>query len=410
MTTATLTGAISERVSDFAELTLPKPSQVGVGVVDMAGRSVEALEQAMLETKRAVDETVPAVVRFVGSFVLPEILNHQVSRVAALATKVGTTVATTGSNAALNVATFGAPTWLKAARNTLATSNEMTQAEWGSSAMFLARCVAESTATPVIKDNLIRYIEERQELDRALTRHDEESSEVAELRARISRHEQELRGYQDFGRIKQVIDQGLEYVRENFDQTVTLAEKMADRILKRAENYYQDRLGSFGGKIEGSYKSMSSDAERLEARNELRDRIAVRLKEVFANELGSRDVTRKLQGIRSELLESFGAYREGVTALSYVALGAAYYTGGLGVLVNEALEYAGGVKDATLSYAGELFSSAWNNTTGWIYDHTLGALADGLSSFSEVVSKELAHFWDVITPDMPEFLKRRLGF
>lgn len=410
MTTATLAGAITEKARDFAELTLPKPAQVAVGVVDAAGRTVEAFEQAMHETKSALDETVPAVVRFVGSFVLPEILNYQVSRVATLATKIGTTVATTGGNAMLNVATFGAPTWLKAARNALATSNEMTQTEWDSSSMFLARCIAESTMTPVVKDNLIRYISDRQELDRAIARHGEESSEVVELRARIAQDEMNLGTYRDFARVKAVIDQGLGYVKENFDQIVILAEKMADAILKRAETYYQDRLGGFGGIIEGSYKNMGSDAERLEARNELRDRIAVRLKEVFANELGSRDVTRKLQGVRSELLESFGAYREGVAALSYVALGAAYYTGGLGVLVNEALEYAGGVKDAALSYAGDLFVSAWNNTTGWIYDHTLGALADGLSSFSEVVSKELAHFWDVITPDMPEFLKRRLGF
>jgi len=410
MTAATLTGAITEKISDFAELTLPKPSQVAVGVVDAAGRTVETLEQAMHETKRAVDETVPAVVRFVGSLVLPEIVNYQVARVATLATTLGTTVATKGGNAMLNIATFGAPTWLKAARNTLATSNELTQSEWNSSSMFLARCMAENTSAPVIKDNLIRYIGERQELDRALTLHGDASPEVAELRAKITSHEHELTSYRDFERIKEVIDQGLDYVRQNFDQIVVLAERMADKVLKRAENYYQDRLGSFGGIIEGSYKGMGSDAERVEARNELRDRIAVRLKEVFANELGSRDVTKKLQGVRSELLESFGAYREGVSALSYVALGAAYYTGGLSVLVNEALEYAGAAKDAALSYTGEVFTSAWNSTTGWIYDHTLGAFAKGLSGFSNVVATELSHFWDAITPDMPEFIRRRLGW
>jgi hypothetical protein len=385
-------------------------SQVTTGAVDIAGRSVEAMENAVGETKKAVDETVPAIVRFVGSFVLPEILNYQVSRVASIATNVGTTVAASGAHFMANAATFGAPTWLKAARKALATRNEITRGEWNTGTEFLAHCLAENTSTPIIKDELKRYVHARAELARALSDSAEEAPRVQELRASIVEQEATLRSYGDYVKVKEVLDRGFDYVRENFDQIVKLAEKTADSILRKAENYYTDRLGGFGGKIEGTYGGAQTDAEQQTLRNELRDRIAVRLKEVFANELQSDEVRGRLSGVRSELLESFGAYREGITALSYVALGACYYTGGLAVIANEALEYADGVKDAAFAYVGQTFDAAWKSATGWLWDHTFGAAASGASSFLEAVGRGVNEFWDVITPDMPDFLKRRLGF
>jgi hypothetical protein len=335
----------------------------------------------------------------VGAFLLPEVLNYQVARVASIATKVGTTVLTSGGNAMLNTMTFGAPTWLKTARNALATSNETLQEDWNSGAEFLARCIAENTDRKILKQDLLEYVDMRRQLRRAEQQHGADSAEARTIQRSLMHRESSLKDYKDYQTIKAALDQGMSFVQENFDQIITLAERTADNILKKAENFYVDRLGGFGARIEGGYKNMGSDAERLAARNELRDRIAAKLKQVFANEMKRDDVRQNLRAVRSELLESFGAYREGITALSYVALGAMYYTGGFTVLANEAIQYADGVKDATLSYLSNAVGEAWSASTKFAYDHSFGALADALSDFRKA-----------ITPDMPEFLKRRLGF
>lgn len=395
-TAGSVAADVAKQVGSFAA---PKLSQVGVGAVDMAGRSVEALEQAVAACKSATDETVPAAVRFVGAFLLPEVLNYQVARVASIATKVGTTVLTSGGNAMLNAMTFGAPTWLKAARSALATSNETLQQDWSSGAEFLARCIAENADRKILKDDLIAYVDMRRQLHRVEQQHGVDSPEAQNVQRLLIQKESSLKDYKDYQMIKAALDQGMTFVQDHFEQIITLAEKTADNILKKAENFYVDRVGGFGAKIEGGYKDMGSDAERLSVRNELRDRIATKLKQVFANEMKGDDVRQNLRAVRSELLESFGAYRQGMTALSYAALGAAYYTGGLTLVTNEALQYADGVKDATVSYLGNAAGEAWSATTKFAWDHTFGALADALSDF-----------WDVITPDMPDFIKRRLGF
>jgi hypothetical protein len=398
-TISTAGSVAAELAKQLGSFTVPKLSQVGVGVVDAAGRSVEAVEQAMAACKAATDETLPAAVRFVGAFLLPEVLNYQVARVASIATKVGTTVLTSGGNGMLNAMTFGAPTWLKTARSALATTNETLQEDWSSGAEFLARCLAENTDRKILKDDLIQYVDMRRRLHRVEQQHGVDSPEAQNIQQSLMHSEASLKDYKDYQTIKAALDQGMSFVQTNFDQIITLAEKTADSILKKAENFYVDRIGSFGGKIEGSYKNMGSDAERLSVRNELRDRIATKLKQVFSNEMKRDDVRQNLRAVRSELLESFGAYREGITALSYAALGAAYYTGGLALLANEALQYADGVKDATLSYMSNVAGEAWSTATKFAWDHSFGAVANALSDF-----------WDAITPDMPEFIKRRLGF
>lgn len=380
-------------------LAMPTVAQVGVGVVDMAGRSVEAVEQAAAECKGITDEVVPATTRFVGGFFLPEIINYQVARVVSMATRLGTTVVTSGGNALLNAMTFGAPTWLKTARQTLATSSETLEQPWNSASEFLARCLAENSERNILRDDLISYVETRKQLRALVERHGEDAPEVQGTRDALMQQESSLKDYKDYQMVKDALEQGIDFVRKNHEHIITLAEKTADSILKRAENYYIDRVGSFGSKIEGGYKNMTSDSERLTARNELRDRIAVKLKQVFTNELQKDEVKQSLQAVRSELLESFGAYRQGVSALSYVALGVAYYTGGLSYLVNEALTYAVGVKEASVAYLSGVVSEAWSTATQFAWDNTFGAFADGLSAF-----------WDAMKQDMPYFMRRYLGF
>lgn len=422
MTAISLPGSILSNVGSVAAdvvkgvgaLTIPKLSQVGVGAVDVAGRSVEAVEHALAECKSAADETIPAVVRFVGAFVLPEVLNYQVSRVASIATKLGTTVLTSGGNAMLNTMTFGAPTWLKTARQALATSNETLQQEWNSGAEFLARCLAENADRKILKDDLIAYVEERKNLQSARHKFGPDSVEVQELQRSLMQQESSLKDYKDFQTVKDALDRGLAFVQENHEKIMVLAEKTADNILKRAENFYTDRIGSLGAKIEGGYKNMGSDAERLTARNELRDRIAVKLKQVFANEMEKTDVRQNLRAVRSELLESFGAYREGLTALSYAAFGAAYYTGGFAYLANEALQYADGVKDATIAYMGDAAGRAWTASTQFAWDHTFGALQTALLDFWNstfgAFGEQVKELRRAVTPEVPGFLKGRFGF
>lgn len=408
-------GAVTSDVfKKVGSIPTPNISQIGVGVVDLAGRSVEAFEQGLAEAKSITDETVPAVVRFVGAFILPEILNFQVARLASIATKLGTTVLAAGGNGMLNTVTFGAPTWLKTIRDAVATSNESLQQEWNSGAEFLARCLADNADRKILTDDLIKYVELRKQLHRAEHQQGTGSPEAQGLQRSLMQLESSLRDFKDYQTVKAALDQGLAFVQKNFDQIVTLAEKTADSIIKRAENFYTDRLGSFGAKIEGSYKARSSDAERLAARNELRDRIAMKLKQVFANELEKDDVRKSLGAVRSELLDSFGAYREGLMALSYVGWGAAYYTGGLAYLTKEALEYAGGIKDATFAYMSEAAGEAWTAATQYVWDHTFGALQAAVTDFWNdtfgAFSHQLQELKRAMTPEVPGFLKGRFGF
>jgi hypothetical protein len=358
---------------------------VALGTIDTLGRAVETSEEILSSTKKTINSVVPATARFVGAFLLPEAINYPIQQAVAMATKVATSVATTGTIVTLNALSFGAPTWLKAGRKYLATSSETVSADWSNSQEFLAHSLASSCERPVIKSELLGYLELRKNLAEAQNSAGIESDDYRILEEKVVAKEAMLKGYSDFRNLKEVLDNGLSFIDKNFDKIIDLSESMAERVLEKAQNYYSERLGAFGNTVSGDWTLLGNDVERQKARGKLRDQIALHLKNIFTNELNQNETQHELRLASSELMSSFGVYRQGLTALAYTTLGAAYCSGGMSALIQMSVEYARETATAGLTAITGYFDGVWTNGKLVVWNNTVGYAKTTIEKGIEVI-------------------------
>ena len=375
--------------SAAATLAIPSAQQAGLATLDIVGRTVEVTQETMRDFKKVVDEVIPGTVRFLGAFLLPEALNHPLQKITSLATRTATTVVVRGLEVSAETLSFGAPSWLKAARSYLASSNEILKGEWRDSTELLARCFAENCDRPLVRSELLNYIGLRKQLSDSVKEFGEDAPQTDKVREVISRKELVLQNYQDFKNLQSIFENGLSYVENHHDDILKLAESTADRIISASENYYTNHLGSIGSKLKCSWSEATSDTEKISIRNELRDSIAIKLKEVFVNALNEEEVHRTLLTASSALMSSFGVYKQALSGAGYAAFGAAFYSGGLAALTTSATDYALYLGDSTLNYLGSTIQTTVSNTAQYAWDSTFGYLGNCIHDGGQIILSRL---------------------
>jgi len=443
MLSATASRAATQNISQpSSPAATPQPDQLSppslsdsaqiasLAAIDTAGRTVEAAENAVAATAHVINEAVPATVRTICSVLpIPQVASSTISGLAEGATHAATFVAQTALQAGAQALTFGTPAWSQAVRQGLAVSGVASElSKDDASTEFLARCVAESSEQPLIKDALLAYLEQRKELsDLRASGAEASQPRLSELAQSIATLEVRLRDYQDFRDLKQVLDQGGAFIEKHQRQVNDLALETADRVISNVENYYKSHVGSLAGPVEAAWAALDDRGLREKARTTLRDKIALRLHKVFDSEMSSEQTTTELGKVTHDLHVAFGSYRHAFRGAMGTALGIAAATGGLHAALDYAWKGASWVINTTHStlsdgvsyvcrWAGESLRNALHSVSDWLYQTVSSAIssnpvvkamqqgAEAVTALPEKIADAAESIGDsVFGPNVPDY-------
>ena len=335
-----------------------------LAALDTTGRIVSGIEQLLDKTVQAINYAVPAAAHTVGSFLpVPESVNSFVSN----SLGFGARVLTATTKESLQGAAFGATAWTRALRQSVAVNGATDElSTTRSSRDFLARCIAESSQQPLVKESLLSYLALRSKLQELRENPSPDSQKLSELAQSIASYEVKLRDFQDFRDMKAALENGPHFVEEQYSRINTLAAAKADLLIAKVERFYQDHVGSIAGEVEGGWTRLETEDERSAAKAKLRDQIAARLRKVFESELSSEETTSELAKVSQDLYEGFDCYRAAFRGAVGTALGVLFITGGLRGALEAAWEGASYVASGATSWVGDQIGSTFSSFTGWI--------------------------------------------
>jgi len=345
-----------------------------LAALDTTGRIVSGIEKILDTTVQAINYAVPAAAHTIGSFLpVPEAVNSFVSN----SLGFGTRVITATTKESLQGAAFGATAWTRALRQSVAVNgatDELTTTD--SSRDFLARCIAESSQQPLVRESLLSYLALRSKLQELREQSAPDSQKLSELAQSIASCEVKLRDFQDFRDMKAALDNGPHFVEEQYKRINTLAAAKADLLIAKVEHFYQEHVGSIAGEVEGGWTRLETEDERSAARTKLRDQIAVRLRKVFESELSSEETKSELAKVSQDLYEGFDCYRAAFRGAVGTALGVLVVTGGLRGALEAAWEGASSVATGATSWFGEQIGSTCSSFTGWIEEQVSARVSE----------------------------------
>ena len=357
---------------------------VALGTLDTAGRVIQTVEQGVDAAAQALSVAVPAVTRFIGGFVLPEHVNRILGTVIEYGAAGVSGIVAGGAKATVQTMSFGAPAWIETLRNgagVSAVADHLNQGE--TSREFLARCFAENTAEPLIKESLLSYLNLRKDLNTLQQQPEIDQGKLTQVSRDIARLEIKLRDYQDFSSLKLVLEKGDEFVAEQHKRINQLAHDTAGNIVERVEQYYQGKCGEYAGKIKGSWSAADTDEKRTALRTALTEKIALRLQGVFDREMSADETVAQLNAVTGELHSAFGTYRSAFKATLGTILGVGYATGAFQYLAQAAgSAIVGWAQDGVISAAQSLKESVHSGLKS-CYDYFYGVVADSINQMIE---------------------------
>lgn len=378
-------------ISKSALPSVPSPAKIaetaGLVALDSAGRLVSTVEQVLDGGAELANATVPAVTRFIGGFLLPEHANRIVGTISEYGTKIATFLGVSTIKGAAQTLTFGAPAWIDASRQWLGVSAITGELDHDDqSNEFLARCIAKQSADPMISDALLQYLDLRKELRKFSALPQQAPEEVAALSHKIASLEIRLREYQDFSELKQVLNQGEQFIAEQHKKISTIARRTAEQIIDNIGNYYQDRCGSFAGEVEGAWTTAATEDERAKRKEELTLQIAKRLQGVFERTLNESETEAELQMIARDLHTSFSSYGKATKAALFTIFGVGYATGAFNYLAEAAGNALKGTVGSIYDWTRDTATSAWESLKGYVH-HGFKSASDALyNSASDAVN------------------------
>lgn len=399
MTAVALTGNSNNACSalGFERAVMPKigisPRSGTLAALDLTGRAVEATESALRGAATAINAAIPATARFIGSFFLPEAINHPLEKALGLATRLTTSVIKGSFTAAVQAMTFGAPAWAQAFRQGVAVSAAISELQHNDSGSeLLARCIAQGCRDAMIKEPLQCYIGLRKELAAVEAAGPSQTDRHAELSRTIVGIETRLRDYQDFRDIKMAFDNRSSFVEQQQKRLNEIASQTAERLISQTESFYQRELGWAGGAVAGRWAKGETAAERSAERDLLREEISMRLAHIFQHGLTVSETSAVLSTVAAKMHSAFGTYKHAFKGGLAVVGGVLIETG----VVSDAFECVWNtVKaeiDAGLGWISDTAYSAVESVKDWAAEQ-LGAIGDRISD--RIMNRTQAAFDDL---------------
>jgi len=268
---------------------------------------------------KAVNRIVPAVSETLVGFILPENFGRIINKTVEYSTKGTTFVGKGLAKTALNVFTFGAPAWIDAFRQHLAVKEGNEKYEKVESSQdLLAVNYLDHLKDEKLKDTLNEYYDARKELAEARKNPEKNAERIAELSETIANYEVNYKDCVDFSNLKAMLEKGKEFMDSNEALISELAGETADKMIANVENFYKDKFGRMGDKVEGKWLGIITSPEK--GREQLVKEITERLKLVMSKELDKEAVQMEIKRVNSELFSEFGVYRKYFKAGIYTIL------------------------------------------------------------------------------------------
>jgi len=160
---------------------------------------------------------------------------------------------------------MGSFAWLDAIRQHLAVrsgTEEIKSAKSGTEVASLS--YIKHLEDPEIKKNLNEYYKVRQDLAKWQEKPEKNQEKISDAAKKIAQFEIAYQDCVDFSNLKSIMEQGLDFAKNNEALIDKLAGETADGMIADIENWSKGKLGGLAGKVKGEWLQTAAGEEGRE--------------------------------------------------------------------------------------------------------------------------------------------------